>query len=213
MENARLITETREALEQQTATAEVLQVINSSPGDLAPVFDAILEKAHTPLRRCPRQLDLFDGDRFRAVATRGVPEPFAECLRQRLSAPMLRVPSACSSGERFVHIADLAEIDHPIGAHRARRRACRHSHAARVPLRKDGMLLGLHHRVSPGGAAVHRQADRAVAELRGAGGDRDGERAAARRIAPAHRGGRRSSTAVSRRGSPSRSRNWAGSGG
>ena len=187
MENARLITETREALEQQTATAEVLGVINSSPGDLAPVFDAMLEKA---MRLCEAAFGIlltYDGERFHAVA------------HARRAAAFCRVSAAaCIQPARHRrlrrHLARRARSStSPIGSDgglsdepRCARRLVELGGVRTgiiVALRKDDDLLGHHHRLSPGSPAVLRQADRAAAEFRRAGGHRDGECAADHRDA------------------------------
>ncbi|HEX2646025.1 MAG TPA: GAF domain-containing protein, partial [Candidatus Dormibacteraeota bacterium] len=147
IENARLITETREALEQQTATAEVLQVINSSPGDLAPVFSTMLEKAARLCEASFGQMYTYDGKYFRPVATRGMSPDFAQFLAK---APQEAFHTAAHQrlldGERLVHVPDLA-IDEVYQSGNPMRRALVELGEARsllsVPLVKDAALVGV----------------------------------------------------------------------
>jgi two-component system NtrC family sensor kinase len=138
IENARLINETREALERQTATAEILQVINSSPGELAPVFETILEKAHALCGATLGTLYLVDGQTFRPAAAVGYPEGSAPLREIKASEdPRLAV---LHGGERLVHVADLSQLEDPV----ARAVAARGVRTNLIlPLRHEGTLLGV----------------------------------------------------------------------
>jgi regulator of replication initiation timing len=78
IENTRLLNELRQSLEQQTATSEVLQVISSSPGELEPVFNAMLANATHICEAKFGTIFQFDGERFRCMAEVGSPPVFAE---------------------------------------------------------------------------------------------------------------------------------------
>jgi PAS domain S-box-containing protein len=110
IENTRLLNETKESLEQQTATSEVLQVINSSPGDLKPVFDAMLEKA---MRLCDASfggMAVPDGELVRWAASRGVPEAFDDWLaHQKFRLSSLLGPSF--RDRSLLHVLDVKETE------------------------------------------------------------------------------------------------------
>jgi two-component system, NtrC family, sensor kinase len=85
IENARLFEELRQSLEQQTATAEVLQVINTSQGDLKPVFDAILGKALRLSHSAFGIMRTFDGEHFQLAAEENVPQAYVDFTNKRLT--------------------------------------------------------------------------------------------------------------------------------
>jgi adenylate cyclase len=144
MENARLLTETREALEQQTATAEVLQVINSSPGDLAPVFDAMLDKALDLCGAAFGTLWTYDGEVFYAAALRRVAKPFADAVSGRPIPPkqgtvLGQLAAGSTSAQTLDAAAEEAYLDS------SARVIVEMGHARTiggVALRRDGALLG-----------------------------------------------------------------------
>jgi GAF domain-containing protein len=112
IENTRLLSELRESLQQQTATADVLGVISSSPGELEPVFEAVLANATRLCEASYGTLWLSEGDAFRAVALHGsLPTAYTHQWGVgTVFHPSPEVPLARSARtQQPVQIADLRE--------------------------------------------------------------------------------------------------------
>jgi class 3 adenylate cyclase len=141
IENTRLLNELRQSLEQQTATADVLKVISSSPGDLEPVFQSMLVKA---VQICEAKFGVlfrcYHDSEFHAVAWVGVTPEYEESLRERQSfrpdadAPLGRLLLT----KELVHTAD--ELAEKSGSPAAKYGGARSLIA--VPMRKQNELVG-----------------------------------------------------------------------
>jgi GAF domain-containing protein len=149
IENTRLLNELRqrtddltEALDQQTATSEVLKVISSSPGDLEPVFRAMLDNA---VRICEAKLGniaLLDGDRLRVVSLFGAPAAFEELRRRDPFIPLDQTPlhRILETKQAFA-IADLAAQE-PYASSPLVKLAGARAFVG-VPLLKESKLIGI----------------------------------------------------------------------
>ena len=109
IENARLLNELRQSLEQQTATSEVLRVISRSPSDLEPVFASMLDNA---VRICDAEFGSiyrWTGGALHLVATRNAPAGYTEARRRlAISVPQGDPMDRALTTKSIVHIADLA---------------------------------------------------------------------------------------------------------
>jgi GAF domain-containing protein len=147
IENVRLFAELQEknrqvteALEQQTATSEILRVIAGSPTDLQPVLDALVESASRLCQAADTALLLVEGDRLRVAASHG----YAEGGAIGLSNPIHRgwVAGRAVVDARTIHVNDLAnaEADFPLGREIAVRLG--HRTALATPLLREGAPIG-----------------------------------------------------------------------
>jgi GAF domain-containing protein len=147
IENARLLNELRQSLEQQTATSDVLQVISSSPGDLEPVFATMLEKAASICDATFGNIFRWDGEAFHLVATHETPSAFAEA--RRLS-PIHPSPTShfgrLVATKSLVHTPDLAAEEQYVEERRSAYVEAVELGGIRtflaVPMLKDDELIG-----------------------------------------------------------------------
>src|SRR5262245_28095066 len=154
IENTRLLNELRqrtgdlgEALEQQTATSEVLGVISSSPGELEPVFEAILVNATRLCEAMFGNLYLYEGGRLRVVASHNVPPAFAAARRRGPFHPAPGGPlNEAIRSKQTVRTGDIAATQayaerHPVTVAAVELGGVRS--AVNVPMLKDNELIGI----------------------------------------------------------------------
>ena len=147
IENTRLLNELRESLQQQTATADVLKVISASPGDMTPVFEAMLTNAMHLCEAKFGHILLYDGERFHATHLHDVPPAYREFWEKH--GPIRPSPNTglgrIVRDKRMFHIPDL-KAD-PAYAERTPLRVVTVEKAGArsfvgVPMLKDGKLIG-----------------------------------------------------------------------
>ena len=118
IENTRLLNELRESLQQQTATADVLKVISSSPGELQPVFEVMLKNATRICEATFGNLLLYEGDVFRRVALHNAPRAMVDAHQRNQIIPLRSAPllDRLVRKRQVMHVADVAlEVpDEPI---------------------------------------------------------------------------------------------------
>ncbi|MDH4114102.1 MAG: GAF domain-containing protein, partial [Burkholderiaceae bacterium] len=142
IQNARLFNDTKEALEQQTATTEVLQVISRSPTDVQPVFDAIAERS---LALCDARIGMvarYDGELIHVAAFRHTSPEAMESINAvyPLRPGSQTVMSRAVRDRAPVVIADVLDDAEYAGKEGAARAGYRS--ALGVPMLRDGVVIG-----------------------------------------------------------------------